>query len=86
MGFGLQSGLFIPTVPLPHLSLTCPAPLLARKGRTWLTLSPLTPSASGLGVAVHFLCVPADSCSSPLPVRASGLVWRFLKQWSARVA
>lgn len=25
-----------------------------------------------------FLCVPADSCSSPLRVRAAGLVWRFL--------
>lgn len=27
-----------------------------------------------------FLRVPADSRSSPHPVRAAGLVWRFLKQ------
>lgn len=64
-----------PLCPLPTRAL--PAPLLSwQEGRARL---PLT--ASGLVWLFIFLCVPADSRSSPLPVRAAaGLLWRFLKQ------
>lgn len=63
------------TCMCPFSEWGLPCPLLAGQGRAWLTL---TLSVPGLGVAVRFPVRPADSCSCPLPVRAAGLVWRFL--------
>lgn len=69
-----------PLCPFPLESgLPCSSP--GKEGQDLADPQPLDPGVLLAWVWLFiFLCVPADSCSSPLPVRAAGLVWRFLKQ------